>query len=179
MDWLLAFLLVVCVLAGWVGTLFSLPGNWLIVASAALYAWLGPESESRLAIGGWVVAGLLVLALLGELIEFAAGAVGAQQAGASKRAAVLSLVGSLIGGIAGAFLGLPIPVVGSILAAILGAALGAGAGAIGGELWLGRELDDTWQVGLAAFLGRLCGTIGKILVGSVLCAVTLVAMAVR
>jgi len=179
MDWFFAFILVVLVLVGWVLTVFSLPGNWLIVGGAALYAWLFPVSESRLAIGWGVVAALAVLAVLGELVEFLAGALGAAKAGASKRSAVLALVGSLVGSLVGAFVGLPIPFVGSIVGAIVCAALGASVGAICGELWKGRELEESWTIGAAAFFGRLFGTIGKIIIGSAIAGVTLVAMVVR
>jgi len=179
MDWFLAFLLVVVVVVGWGLTVFSLPGNWLIVSGAALYAWLGPAEESRLAIGWWVVAALLALAVLGELVEFLAGALGAAKAGASKRSAVLALVGSLIGSLVGAFVGLPIPLVGSIVGAILCAAFGASVGAICGELWKGKELEETWTVGTAAFVGRLFGTIGKIIIGSAIAGVTLVALVIQ
>lgn len=178
MDWVFAFLLLVVVVVGWGLTVFSLPGNWLIVAGAALYAGFGPAADSRLAVGWWLVGALVVLAALGELVEFLAGALGAAKAGASKRSAVLALVGSLVGSLVGAFVGLPIPLVGSILAAIFGAALGASVGAIGGELWKGRELHETWTIGTAAFIGRLCGTIGKIAIGSAMAGATLVAMLV-
>lgn len=179
MDWLWALLLVVAVLAGWGLTVFSLPGNWVIVVSAALYAWLGPADPSRLALGLGVVLTLAALATLGEIVEFAAGAWGAVKAGASRRAAALALVGSLAGSVLGMFVGLPIPVVGSIVAALLFASLGAAAGAIGGEVWAGKEVDESWGVGGAAFLGRLCGTLGKMLVGSVMTSIALAALALR
>lgn len=178
MDWFLAFLLLVVVVVGWGLTVFSLPGNWLIVLGAALYAWLGPVEESRLAIGWGVVGALAALAALGELFEFLAGALGAAKAGASKRSAALAIVGSLVGSLVGAFVGLPIPLVGSLVGAIVCAALGASVGAICGELWKGKELEETWTIGTAAFFGRLLGTIGKIIIGSVIAGVTLVAMIV-
>lgn len=176
MDWISAFLLLVVVVVGWGLTVFSLPGNWLMVAGAALYAGVGPGVDSRLAVGWWFVGALLVLAMLGELFEFLASSLGAAKAGASKRSAVLALLGSLVGSLVGAFFGLPIPLVGSMIAAIFGAALGASLGAIGGELWKGKELHETWTIGTAAFVGRLCGTVGKIAIGSAMAGATLVAM---
>ena len=61
------------------------------------------------------------LAVLAEILELVAGALGAHRQGGSKRGAVLALLGSLIGAFVGAGLGLPIPVVGSIAGVILGA----------------------------------------------------------
>lgn len=179
MDWLVAFVLVVFVFVGWGLAVFSLPGNWLIVGSTALYAWLGPASDSRLAIGWWVVGSLVVLAVIGEIVEFAASALGAKKAGASKRSAVLALVGSVFGSLLGGLVGVPIPVLGSLIGAVVGAALGASVGAICGELWIGKELHQTWDIGVAAFVGRLCGTVGKLITSSVMVGVTFVALALR
>jgi hypothetical protein len=57
----------------------------------------------------------------------------------------------------------PIPVIGSVVAAVLFAGLGAMAGAILGEVSAGQRLDTSWQIGKAAFWGRLAGTLGKML----------------
>jgi uncharacterized protein YqgC (DUF456 family) len=160
-------LLIIALVAGWVLTLFNLPGNWVIVIAAALFAWLSPD-DGRFDIGWWVVAVLLGLALLGELVEFAAGAVGAARVGGSKRGAILAMIGSIVGGLTGAVMGLPIPVVGSIVAALLFAGLGALAGAMLGEAWKGRNLDESWRIGQAAFWGRLMGTLAKTIIGSVM-----------
>ena len=50
MDWtyyLWALLLVVGSFVAWLLSLVTLPGNWLIVGVAALFAWLLPADESR------------------------------------------------------------------------------------------------------------------------------------
>lgn len=175
MAFLWAMLLTLAVAAGWLLTLVGMPGNWLIVASTACYAWLGP-GDTRLAIG-WPVVGILVgLALLGELMEVVAGALGVAKAGGSRRSAVLALLGSVIGGIAGLFVGLPVPIVGSLLAAVVFAGGGALVGAALGESWKGRDLDRSLQVGVAAFWGRLLGTLAKTLMASVMAAVVLAAL---
>ena len=101
------------------------------------------------------------------------------RAGGSRRAAVLSLAGSIAGGILGILIGLPVPLVGSVVAAVLCAGLGAMAGAIAGELWLGQDPDASWQIGKAAFWGRLFGTLGKLLVGGVMVAVVLAALVLK
>ena len=162
-------------LAGWMLTLLGGPGNWLMLLAVALYAWLVPE-DAALTIGWGVVIALLVLAAVGELLEFLAGALGATQGGGSKRAAVLALVGSIFGGAVGLFVGVPIPVVGPFVAALLFAGLGAFVGAVLGEQWAGRSLDESLDIGKAAFLGRILGTLAKTLLGSVMVVVGTLAL---
>lgn len=168
----LLFLLVVC---GWASNLLGLPGNWFNVAAMAVYALIGP-ADGRAAIGWWAVAIAGVLAVLGEIIEFAAGALGVSKAGGSRRGAVLAVVGSMVGGIVGMFVGLPIPVVGSVVGLLFLACLGALAGAVLGEKWKGRDWQQSFEVGHAAFWGRLFGTLGKLMTGAVIVAVAAAAL---
>lgn len=156
-------LLLLCVVA-WCSNLIALPGNWFAVMILALYAWLGPE-DSRASLGmvPVILAGLL--ALLGEVVEFLASAVGAKRAGASRRSTLFAVVGSIGGAMLGALVGLPIPIIGPILAAILFAGLGATAGAMYGEWSDGRPWRENWTIGHAAFWGRTVGTLGKISTG--------------
>ena len=168
-------LLCLALAAGWLLTLLGMPGNWLIVSAAALYALVVP-GESRLAIGWPAVALLAGLAILGEIAELVAGALGVSKAGGSRRSAALALVGSLIGGISGLAVGVPVPVIGSLVAAVLFAALGALAGAMIGESWKGRDLDQSLRVGKAAFWGRVLGTLAKTLIGAVMVVVALAAL---
>ncbi len=150
----------------WALTLFGLPGNWLMLALAALYDWLAPGAAPHL---GWgFLIALAVLAVAGEVVEFVAGARGVSKAGGSKRGAALALVGSVAGACVGFFVGIPIPFIGSIVSALLFASLGAMAGAMIGEHWRGRPADHTWRIGKAAFWGRLFGTLGKALLGLVM-----------
>ncbi len=175
MSILAAILLSVTLAIGWLAQLLGLPGNWLIVLAAALYAWWLPP-DAATAIGWNVVLVLVVLAVLGELVELVAGALGVARVGGSRRGAVLAIVGSLLGSIVGIFVGLPIPLVGSLVGAVLFAALGALAGAFLGESWKGRDFDASLQIGKAAFLGRLLGTVAKMIVSSTMVAVTLAAI---
>jgi uncharacterized protein YqgC (DUF456 family) len=69
--------------------------------------------------------------------------------------------------------------VGTLIGVVLGASLGALAGAMAGEKWKGRDWRESWQVGQAAFLGRLLGTVGKIIFGSMIVAITLAALVLR
>jgi uncharacterized protein YqgC (DUF456 family) len=158
-------------IACWVATVFTLPGNWGIVLLAALCAWLLPEPEGMRLGFSWIsVIVLAALAGLGELIEFLAGAAGAAKQGASRRAMALALVGAALGSMIGAVIGVPIPVVGSIIAAIGGGAAGAFAGAWVGEYWKGRASHERLAIGTGAMLGRVLGTIGKLVVGAVMVA---------
>lgn len=170
-----AALLLIALAACWVLTLLGMPGNWLMVAAAAGYVLLVP-AESPAAIGWTTVVVLIVLASVGELLEFLAGALGVAKAGGSRRGAVLALAGSLAGGVVGLFVGLPIPVVGSLLGAVLLAGAGAFVGAVLGERWRGRQLGESLKIGEAAFWGRLLGTVAKSAVGAVMVAVVLIAL---
>ncbi len=169
-----AIVVAICLL-GWLMTLIGLPGNWLMVVVAAAYAYLAPEAW-RTDIGWKVVAAVAALAVVGEIFEFLAGSLGTARAGGSKRSAALALVGSVAGGIGGVMIGLPIPVIGPLVAAMAFAAVGAMTGAILGEYWKGRRIEEGWEVGKGAFWGRLFGTLGKILTGSVILAVIFVAL---
>lgn len=163
MSWVFALLLLLILAACWVLTLLGMPGNWLIVISTALYAYLWPV---RL---GWrTVVVVLALAVLGEVLELFTSVVTTSRAGGSRRGAFLALVGSLVGGVAGLFIGLPVPLIGSILAAVLFAGLGAMAGAVLGETWKGKTMGKSLEVGHAAFWGRLTGTLAKSMCGAVM-----------
>ena len=178
MSILWALLLCLTLAVGWLLTLLGMPGNWMMVAAMALYAWLAP-SDSHLGIG-WPVVGLVAgLAVFGEVIELLAGAMGVAKVGGSRRSSVLALLGSIIGGLAGIFIGVPVPIIGSLLAAVLFAGIGALVGAMLGENWKGRGLDHGLKVGMAAFWGRLFGTLAKTLVASAMVGVALAALTLQ
>ena len=168
LPFLWAMLLVATLTVSWVLQLLGMFGNWIMVAAVAVYHFAGIGEGTRFAIDRPVVVAIIVLALLGELVEFVAGAWGVKKAGGSRRGAILALVGSVIGGMVGVVIGVPVPVVGSLIAAVLFASLGALAGAMLGESWKGRSLDESVEIGKAAFWGRMLGTLGKMLIGSVM-----------
>jgi uncharacterized protein YqgC (DUF456 family) len=170
MSFVWALLFILAVVVFWSLNLLGLPGNWLIAATTLVYAWLtsGPES------GGlrWTVVFIVVaLAILGELVEFAASAAGVKRVGGSRRGAILALAGSIAGALVGMFVGIPIPAVGSLIAALVFAGLGATLGAMVGEVTVGQSWTHSWKVGRAAFWGRLLGTAAKTLVGAVMAGV--------
>ena len=55
------------------------------------------------------VIALFILAIVGEIVEFLAGVVGARRAGGSSRAAIYSLIGSFVGALGGATVGFRFP----------------------------------------------------------------------
>jgi uncharacterized protein len=164
-----AVLLLLANVCAWGTTFFTLPGNWLVLALTALFAWL-VQAPSGGGIGWGVVGALAVLAALGEVVEFAAGAAGAAKQGGSRRGMILAIFGSLVGSVGGSIVGtfLPIPLVGTLVGAIGGGALGAFGGAYAGETWKGRSSEQRMSVSSAALVGRLFGTVGKLAFGVVM-----------
>ncbi len=130
-------------LAGLAGTVLpALPGVPLMFAGMLLVAWgdgfthLGPVTLG-------VLAGLMVVALLLDLL---ASVLGAKRVGASR----LALVGAALGTLIGLFLGL------------VGVILGPFVGAFAGELWHSRHGGTAARVGVATWVGLLLGTIAKL-----------------
>jgi uncharacterized protein YqgC (DUF456 family) len=153
--------------------ILGLPGTWLMVASTALLAWWqwdadGDPSERMFSITVLIV--VAALALLGEIMELAAGLIGSKKAGGTKWGAIGALLGTIVGGVAGTFL-IPVPVVGSIVGACLGAAIGAGAL----EMTSGRELAPSVKSGVGAGVGRLGGVFIKLGIGVLIWVIVAVA----
>lgn len=151
----------------------GLPGNWLMVAAAALVAWLtwqrgAPWAEQMFHPGVLIIG--LALALAGELLEFAAGAGGSRVAGGSKAGMWGALIGGIVGGVIATF-AIPIPILGSVL----GACLGAFIGALIFELAGGQKLGFSIRSGSGAAAGRLLGTLAKLAVGLALWALLTIA----
>lgn len=143
--------LLVLLNAGWlVLTLLGLPGTWLMVASTALLAWW--QWEVGMFSTGTLVA-IVVLAAVGEVLEFTAGMVGAKKAGATRRGSLGALLGGIAGAVVGTFV-IPIPLIGSLV----GACGGACVGAWGMEYSGGRDMDASVRSGVGAGIGRFVGT---------------------
>jgi len=130
--------------------MFGLPGTFLIVVAALVYA-----SATGFAAVRWAtIAWLLLLALLGEGIEFFASAAGAAGDRPSRRVTLSVLAGGFAGGIIGApfLFG-----VGSLLGALLGAFVSAVL-AVSSE---GGDAGSALATGWAAMRGRLLGFVLK------------------
>jgi uncharacterized protein YqgC (DUF456 family) len=141
---------------------FGLPGTWLQVVGMAGYAWATDFTR----IGWPTLAAAVVLAVIGEVVEFTLGARYTRKYGGSRRAAW----GAILGGLIGAFVGVPVFLVGSVI----GAFVGAFAGAVVMEMTRGPEWRAALRAGWGAFLGRLVATVAKAAVGVVIAALALV-----
>jgi len=138
--WLVAGLLM---LVGLVGTaLPALPGIPLIFGGIVLAAWIDDFQR----IGGWLLGGLAVLAVIGIAIDYLAAAVSARRVGASRQ----GIIGAALGTIAGVFTGLW----GLVFMPLFGAAIG--------EYLAQRDALRAGKVGLATWLGLLVGTVAKV-----------------
>ncbi len=175
MSILIVLLFLLVLVAAWAMILLGLPGTWVMLLAAVVYAFLAPV-QAPLTLGWPALIVLALLAALGEIIELVAGMAGASGAGASRRGMMGALAGSLLGAFGGLLLGLPIPLIGSALAAILFASLGALTGAIVAEHSGGRTWRELWPIGKAAFWGRMLGTLSKAAVGLAMLAVTVLAL---
>jgi uncharacterized protein YqgC (DUF456 family) len=142
------------------GIIFGLPGAWVIIALAVVINLIDGSylTEGRGETFDWrLIVGAIVLAAIGELLEFLAGAMGARTAGSSRRGAI----GALIGGVAGAIAGAPF---GLVIGSLLGAVLGTFIGAIIGEI-SGREpmtMRQSLKPATGATIGRILGTLSKV-----------------
>lgn len=140
--------------------LLALPGNWLMIATTVVVAWINWQ---RGMFSPWTLAVVFVLATFGELIELLAGTAGATRAGGGKGAAIGALLGGVVGAIVGTFM-IPIPLIGSLV----GAGGGACLGSLTMELSRGRTLKHSARVGLGAAVGRVVGTGSRLLLGVII-----------
>lgn len=157
MSWLLLLAGVLMMLAATVGvvlTAVTLPGIWFMLLAALALQWWSPGDG--LLFNWWTLGVCAALAVLSEVFEFAASALGATRAGGSKRGALGAAVGSLAGALLGAPLLFPI---GPIVGAVLGAAAGA---VIAERAWVGKTWTESSRIGSGAAAGRLAASIVKI-----------------
>ena len=144
--------------------LSGVPGNWIMVGIAIFYSWLMP-SHSPYDFGLIVIVMVLLLATLGEILEFFTGALSTKKAGGTKRGMWFSIIGSVLGSVVGIFIGIPIPIIGSLIAALLFSGVGALLGAYYGEKVEGKNSKEAWKVGVSSFTGRILGSLFKIICG--------------
>lgn len=132
----------------------GIPGNWVLVATAAVVALIPGFGDLTWV---WFVV-ILGLALLGEAIESLLGLVVVARKGGSRWGVVGSFLGGIVGVIAGSALAPPFGGV------VLGF-VGAFAGAVTGEYMREQRSDRAVRVGLWAFVGRSMAIMGKIACG--------------
>ncbi len=136
-------------------------GNWIILGAVAV-AWLATGMGHF----GWLgLGGMLGLAGLGELLEFALAGYGAKKFGGSKG----SMWAALAGCIVGAIVGTPwFPVVGTLLGACAGAFAFA---ALYEYIQQEKKGGAAVWVGVGAALGKVGGIFAKLLCGLAILAV--------
>ena len=147
----IAILFLLLAAVSWASTVFSLPGNWIVLLLALLYGW----AEGFGAVRPWVLVVGLVLAALGEGVEFLSGYFGVKTFGGSRWAGVGALAGAIAGAILGAGFGYG-------LGAIPGTVLGAFAGAASVEIIRERHAGTAAKAALGAALGRALGLAAKL-----------------
>ena len=161
MDWITIVILVLFAIVGAACVLLALiglAGTWIMVVLAIVIelvdSWWG-DGETW----GWTALGICIgLAIVGELMELGAGALGAKVGGGSKRAMVGAIVGGIVGGIALTPF-IPIPVVGTLV----GAVIGTFAGAVIGELTHKEPaaMGSIATSAVGATIGRILGVLAK------------------
>jgi uncharacterized protein YqgC (DUF456 family) len=161
LPWAWYVVLLALLLCGLAVQLMGMPGLWVMVVSSFAYAWL--TDWRYLATPGLIT--IVALALLGELIEFLAGASGAKTAGGSKRAMAGGIIGGITGGIV---LTIPLLFVGTIL----GVCIGSFVGATLAQMTVARDVEHSTRIGLGAAKGTLIGILTKLSVGCVIFAIT-------
>ena len=161
MDWisiiiivLFAFVAGFCVLLA----LLGLAGTWMMLAIAIgieLLDTYWSDGETW----GWTTLGVCGgLAVIGEIMEIGAGALGVKVGGGSRR----GMVGAIIGGIVGAIAltpFIPIPVIGTLIGAVFGTFVGAVIGEMTHEE--PPKLGDVAVSASGATIGRVLGVLGK------------------
>ncbi len=144
--WIIALLFVT---AGLVGTILpAIPGAPFIFTGLVIAAWIDDFSR----VGGFTLASLGALMILSLAVDFVATALGAKRVGASK----LAILGAAIGTIAGIFFGL----IGVFFLPFVGAALG--------QYISQPDLFRAGKVGLATWIGFICGIIAKVVIAFVM-----------
>ncbi len=171
MDWMIYIVASFFALAG-LGCVFlvaiNLPGTWLMIALAALIELvdgLYRTNEPPVTFGWWLIGLVILIALIGELIEFLAGAAGARFGGGTRR----GMIGAIVGGLVGAILFTPLVPI-PLLGTLIGAIVGTFAGAFFGEFTHVQKLG-VWRSlrpATGATIGRVVGSIAKTAIAGVI-----------
>ena len=154
MLWVLCVVLMVLGLAGTV--LPVLPGTLLVWAGIVLGAWI--DDFARISMT--TLAVITVLAVLAWALDYAAGWMGAQRAGASKQA----LVGAAVGTVLGLFMGF----VGVLFMPLVGAALG--------EYLARKDHGRAAKVGVATWMGIVVGLVAKVVISFIMVGIFIAAL---
>jgi uncharacterized protein YqgC (DUF456 family) len=148
---------VALILVGLAGTVLPvLPGTILVWGGIVLGAWIDDFTR----VGMTTVVVISVLAVLAWGLDYVAGLMGAQKAGASK----LALLGAAVGTVLGLFMGL----VGVFFMPLVGAAVG--------EYLARRDQTRALKVGVATWIGIMLGLIAKVVLAFIMVGIFVAAL---
>jgi uncharacterized protein YqgC (DUF456 family) len=148
---------VALILVGLAGTVLPvLPGTILVWGGIVLGAWIDDFTR----VGMTTVVVISVLAVLAWGLDYVAGLMGAQKAGASK----LALLGAAVGTVLGLFMGL----VGVFFMPLVGAAVG--------EYLARRDQTRAVKVGIATWIGIMLGLIAKVVLAFIMVGIFIAAL---
>lgn len=149
MDSLLWVLAAGMIILGLLGTVLPvLPGTVLVWGGILLGAWI--DGFARVSVTTVVV--ISVLAVLAWGLDYVAGLLGAQKAGASK----LALLGAAMGTVVGLFMGL----VGVLFMPLVGAAVG--------EYMARKDKVRAVNVGVTTWVGIMMGLLAKVVLAFIM-----------
>jgi len=154
--WVLSVLLIGVGLAGTV--LPAVPGTAFVLAGIVLGAWIDDYKR----VGSTTLVIVALLAVLAWVLDYVAGLLGAQRAGASREA----LIGAVLGTVAGLFMGL----VGVLFMPLVGAAVG--------EYIARRDHGQALKVGTATWIGMMLGLLAKLVLAFMMVGIFVVALVV-
>jgi len=141
----------VIIVGGVFMTMVGLPGNILIVLAGLMYGYYdGFEHVNYV-----VLASVVGVFMMGEVIEFWAGLIGAKKEKASTRAVVAAFIGTVLGGIWGTVI---LPLIGSIIGALLGAFMITAVA----EYTKTKNKEQAKRVAIGVLKGQIVGMVFKV-----------------
>jgi len=136
--------------AGIILTFFGIGGTFIVLLGAILYDLINWSLRIPINVISW----LLVLAVLGEVLEWVITARSAKKA--SKHAVIGCISGAVIGGIVLSVF----PIIGTVIGIFLGAVIGAYLA----EYMHTKKPSKAWKAAKAALLGRFLVSLSKFVI---------------
>lgn len=151
--------LLVIVNAFWLALVFfALPGSWLMIITVISFSLWQKGIFSV-----YTIIAAVILAIIGEILEFISGARGVKSAGGSKKAVFAAIIGAVVGAIVGTAV-IPIPLIGTLA----GTTLGAGLAVLLVEKTGGVVFKKALKSATGAGVGQLLGVSAKFVIGIII-----------